>query len=243
MTGVSFGWENTRKMNDKIKQGKWHELLNEFRIVFAGQNSFLDAILPPIIFLLLNSLISFEAAMWGALILSVLIAIFRLRNKQSLLYAFAGIGSVGLAITVVWLLGRAEGFFLPDLISGSMTVLLALLSLVIRKPMVAWTSYIARRWPLEWYWHAQVRPAYSEVTLAWTLFFALRLLWQVIIFRGQNVNQMALVNTLTGWPAIILLLILSYLYGTWRLVRLHGPSVDEFRANTPAPWQGQQRGF
>jgi uncharacterized membrane protein len=149
-----------------MKQSKWRELLDEFRAVFSGRNSFLDAILPPIIFLLLNSLISFQAAMWGALILSVLLAFFRLQNKQSLLYAFAGIGSVGLAIAVVWLLGKAEGFFLPDLVSGSMTVLLALLSLVIRKPMVAWTSYIARRWPLEWYWHPQVRPAYSEVTIA-----------------------------------------------------------------------------
>ena len=243
MTGANSGWENTHKMNDNTKQGKWHELLNEFRTVFAGQNSFLDAILPPIIFLLLNSLISFQAAMWGALILSVLIAILRLRNKQSLLYALAGIGSVGLAIAVVWLLGRAEGFFLPDLVSGSMTVLLALLSLIIRKPMVAWTSFIARRWPLEWYWHDQVRPAYSEVTLAWTFFFGLRLLWQVTLFQGHNVSQLSLVNALTGWPAIILLLVVSYLYGTWRLAQLRGPSVEEFRNNTPAPWQGQRRGF
>ena len=64
-------------MKDNFKQGKWHELLNEFRIIFAGKNSFLDAILPPIIFLVLNSFISFQAAMWGALILSVFIAVFR----------------------------------------------------------------------------------------------------------------------------------------------------------------------
>jgi hypothetical protein len=230
-------------MNDNTKQGKWHELLNEFCTVFAGQNSFLDAILPPIIFLLLNSLISFQTAMWGALILSVLIAILRLRNKQSLLYAVAGIGSVGLEIAVVWLLGRAEGFFLPDLVGGSMTVLLALLSLIIRKPMVAWTSLIARRWPLEWYWHDQVRPAYSEVTLGWTFFFGLRLFWQVTLFQGHNVSQLSLVNALTGWPAIILLLVVSYLYGTWRLAQLRGPSVEEFRNNTPAPWLSQRRGF
>jgi hypothetical protein len=124
-----------------------------------------------------------------------------------------------------------------------MTVLLALLSLIIRKPMVAWTSFIARRWPLEWYWHDQVRPAYSEVTLAWTFFFGLRLFWQVILFQGHNVNQLSLVNALTGWPAIILLLVVSYLYGTWRLAQLRGPSVEEFRNNTPAPWQSQRRGF
>jgi hypothetical protein len=39
------------------------------------------------------------------------------------------------------------------------------------------------------------------------------------------------------------LLIFSYLYGTRRLAQLSGPSVEEFRNNTPAPWQSQRRGF
>jgi hypothetical protein len=120
---------------------------------------------------------------------------------------------------------------------------LALVSVVIRKPMVAWTSYLARRWPLDWYWHPRVRPAYSEVTLAWILFFALRLFWQVAVFQGQDVSQLVLVNALTGWPATVVLLIISYLYGSWRLVKLGGPSVDEFRNQIPAPWQSQRRGF
>jgi hypothetical protein len=138
---------------------KLRELWEEFRAVVVEKNSFLDAIFPPIFFLLLNGLLSFQAAMWGALVLSVLIAVLRLWNKQSLFYALAGVGSVGLAVAVALLLGRSEGFFVTDLVSGSMTLLLAILSLVIRRPMVAWTSYIARRWPINWYWHPQVRPA------------------------------------------------------------------------------------
>jgi len=27
------------------------------------------------------------------------------------------------------------------------------------------------------------------------------------------------------------------------LKALHGPSVEEFKNNTPPPWKGQQRGF
>ncbi|MBM3179246.1 MAG: DUF1475 domain-containing protein [Chloroflexi bacterium] len=41
----------------------------------------------------------------------------------------------------------------------------------------------------------------------------------------------------------IALLILSYLCGTWRLVQLRAPSVEEFRNGAPAPWSGQRRGF
>ena len=221
---------------------KARELLDELRTL-AENVGLLDMILPPILFLLLNGLAGFNAAMIGALGTAMLIAILRLRRKQSLIYALAGLASVGLAIALAYLLGRSEGYFLPDIVNGVLMIALALASLAIRKPMVAWTSYLARRWPLDWYWHACVRPAYTEVTLAWIAFLALRLFWQVTLFQGHKVSQLALVNALTGWPATIVLLIVSYLYGIRRLATLHGPSVEEFRNNIPAPWQGQQRGF
>lgn len=221
---------------------KARELLEEFRSVM-GKVGLLDTILPPILFLLLNGLVGFTAAMFGALGLSVLIAILRLRRGQSLVYALGGMGSVGLAIALAYLLGSSEGYFLPGIVNGGLTVALTLVSLIIRKPIVAWTSYLARRWPLDWYWHERVRPAYAEVTLAWLAFFAVRLFWQVTLFQGRDADQLAFVNALTGWPATIALLVLSYLYGTWRLAKLGGPSVEEFRNGAPAPWSGQRRGF
>ena len=223
-------------------KSKSSELLEEFRSVL-GKVGLLDTILPPVLFLALNSFLGFQAAVGGALALAILIAVIRLSRKQSLLYSLAGIGSVGLAIALAWFLGRSEGYFLPGIVNGGITVALALASLLIRKPMVAWTSFIARRWPLDWYWHSHVRPAYSEVTIAWTLFFAARLVWQVILFQGNNVNQLAFVNFLLGWPALIILLVFSYLYGTWRLGNLSGPSVEEFRNKVAPPWEGQKRGF
>jgi hypothetical protein len=221
---------------------KARELLDEFRSV-TGKVSLLDTIVPPILFLLLNGLAGFTAAMFGALGLAIVIAIFRLYRKESLIYALGGIGSVGLAIALALLLGRSEGFFLPGIVNGGLTVALALISLIIRKPMVAWTSYFARRWPLDWYWHERVRPAYTEVTVVWLLYFALKLWWQASLFQANAVDELTLVNTLTGWPATIALLIFSYLYGTWRLAQLGGPSVDEFKNNSPAPWLGQRQGF
>jgi hypothetical protein len=79
--------------------------------------------------------------------------------------------------------------------------------------------------------------------VAWTIFFAARLLWQYSLYQAQATGQLALINTLLGWPALVILLVLSYLYGTWRLQNLHGPSVDEFRKQVPPPWEGQKRGF
>ncbi len=91
--------------------------------------------------------------------------------------------------------------------------------------------------------HPQVRPAYSEVTWMWVLFFGLRLLLQFNLFQEAATSLLGIVQFLTGWPATIILLIASYLYGTWRLRNLGGPSVEEFKAGTEPPWEGQQRGF
>jgi prepilin signal peptidase PulO-like enzyme (type II secretory pathway) len=223
-------------------KGKSRELLEEFRAVL-GRVGLLDTILPPVLFLAMNSFLGFQAAVFGALVLAIVIAVFRISRKQSLLYSLAGIGSVGLAIALALFLGRSIGYFLPGIVNGGLTIALALVSLIIRRPMVAWTSFIARRWPLDWYWHPRVRPAYSEVTIAWTFFFAFRLVWQMKLFQGQNVGQLAFVNAILGWPALIILLALSYLYGTWRLGNLKGPSVEEFHNQTPPPWEGQKRGF
>lgn len=225
-----------------VKLSKWRELLEEFRLV-SGKGNLLDAVLPPVIFLLVNAIFGFQTAMWTSLGLAVLIAVLRFWRGQSLLYTVAGIASIGLAIAIVWFLGRSVGYFLPNLVSGGITFTLALISLLIRRPFVAWTSYIARRWPLEWYWHPRIRPAYSEVTIVWTIFFAARLFWQVSLFQAQAAGQLAFVNALLGWPALSLLLVLSYVYGSWRLTNLNGPSVEEFRIQASPPWKGQKRGF
>ncbi|NLE77285.1 MAG: DUF3159 domain-containing protein [Chloroflexi bacterium] len=222
---------------------KVRELAEELRAVFGGRSNLADSIVPPLIFVLVQTAAGFTAAMWTALLAALAITVLRLRRGQSLLYALGGFAGVALAIGMVRLLGRAEGYFLPGMVTGLATVMLCLLSITLGRPLVAWTSYIARRWPLGWYWHPLVRPAYSEVTFAWAAFFALRLLLQLSLFQQAAVQLLAVIQLLTGWPATVALLIASYLYGVWRLERLGGPSVEEYQAGTPPPWQSQRRGF
>jgi hypothetical protein len=219
------------------------ELLEEFQLVFAGRSNLLDSILPPVIFLVVNALLGFDYAMWGALVLASLITLLRLRRRQPLWYALGGFGGVAFAILVSRLLGRAEGFFLPGIITSALTLLLCLVSVLAGRPAVAWTSYIVRRWPLGWYWHPKVRPAYSEVTWLWVVFFGLRLLLQFNLFQEEAASLLAVVNVVTGWPATIILLVVSYLYGTWRLGNLGGPSIEEYKQGVEPPWAGQRRGF
>jgi hypothetical protein len=222
---------------------KLREIIEELRMVLAGRSGFLDSLLPPLFFVFINLLWGVQAAIWAALGLAAAIAVYRLLRRQSLWYALGGAGAVALAALIAQLLGRAEGFFLPTIISGALTILLCLSSVLVGRPIVALTSFVARRWPLKWYWHPKVRPAYSEVTWMWVVFFGLRLLLQLNLFQEEAASLLGVVQFLTGWPATIILLVISYLYGTWRLGNLGGPSVDEFKAGAEPPWQGQERGF
>ena len=219
------------------------ELYEEFRSVVAGRQKIIDSILPPLTFVIVNELAGVDYASWSSLGMALAFTIFRLLKGQSVGYAVGGLGGVIVAIAIVKLLGRTEGFFVPALVSGTLTFVLCLVSIIIKRPLVAFTSYITRRWPLDWYWHPKVIAAYQEVTFFWTVFFALRVLVQIVILQGGTSNFFAIINVILGWPALIVLLAGSYLYGSWRLRRLQGPSIDEYDRGDPPPWTGQLRGF
>jgi len=44
-------------------------------------------------------------------------------------------------------------------------------------------------------------------------------------------------------PFLITALVLSYIYEIWRLKKLGGPSMDEFKYNNTPPWGGQTKFF
>lgn len=220
-----------------------HELLDEIRTVVLGSRGVLDVVVPPILFLILLVGPGFSYAVVGALTLSLAIVVWRLARRGPIRAALGGVAGVLLATGLARIAESQAGFFLPGMISGFVTVVVAISSNLLGRPLVAWTSHVARRWPRSWYWHPRVRPAYSEVTWLWAAYFSLRLALQVALYLGESVESLAVVGLVMGWPATLVLLVVSYLYGTWRLRRLGGPSVDEFRQQADPPWESQQRGF
>ena len=227
----------------KVRGMKFQEIIEEFRSVMSGRGGWIDSLIPPLVFIVMNALIGFDVALWVALGIAIVFVAFRILKRQSLRYAFGGVGGVIIAIIVAKFVGGAEGFFLPGIVTGLATAIICFVSIIIKRPLVAWTSYITRRWPLDWYWHPQVRPAYSEVTLAWGIFFAMRTYLQYQLFLSGEAAALGIAQLALGWPALIILLISSYLYGLWRLQHLEGPSVKEFKEGMSPPWDGQKRGF
>ncbi|MFW6274171.1 MAG: DUF3159 domain-containing protein [Halanaerobium sp.] len=220
---------------------KKEEILEELRSIFL--NKTFDALLPPLVYAVSNSILGLIPAILLAVGTALFNFIRRLIKKENWKYSLAGLAGVIFASSLAYLSNNAGSYFIPALTSSTLFLLAALISLLIGKPLAAWASHLSRGWPLEWFWRDDVKPAYREVTIFWALYFALRLTIQLNLFFSQAVLNLAWVNIILGWPAIIVVLTISYIYGLWRLNDLGGPGVDEFKKGKKPPWDGQKRGF
>lgn len=203
----------------------------------------LDALLPPFIFVISQNIFNLKIGLIIAILSSLLVGFIRILKGQKILYALAG--SLGVAVFggYAYYTQSVTSYFLPKLITSGLGAVVAFLSLLFRKPIAAYLSHLSRGWPIEWFWHQDVKPAYTEVSFSWGLLFLLRLFILFTLYNKGEVWNLLWLSTLLGTPATIIVLILTYLYGSYRLKKLKGPSVDEFLKNKQPPYQGQNRGF
>jgi hypothetical protein len=219
------------------------QLTDEVRALLSGRSGVADGVLSPLVFIIANAVFGLQAAIVSGLAVAVGIVLVRLVTGRPLRYAASGLFGTAIAIAVTSRTGRAETYFLPGIISGAATTLALLISLVVRRPLVAYASWATRGWPLGWFWHDRVRPAYTAVTWIWLAFFGVRTAVQAVLYLEGDVTTLGAVRILTGWPGLLALLAVTYLVGRKRLEALGGPSVDEFEASALPPWTVQPHGF
>lgn len=162
-------------------------------------------------------------------------AIFRAFKGQSVLYALLGIGGVAIASGFAIFSDKAASYFLPKVISSGFLFLVSLVSILIGRPLAAILSHISRGWEFDWFMRKDIKPAYREVTIAWAVLFLSRMTIQLILFRRGNLAELGWASILLGFPATLTVLILTLIYGVWRLKKLGGPGIDEFRQGKSPP--------
>ncbi|CAN5740484.1 hypothetical protein BH23ACT5_BH23ACT5_16210 [soil metagenome] len=218
------------------------EIASEIRTI-GRRSSLLDAVVGPVVFALVNAVWGTTEGVIAGLVIAAVVVTYRLSRRNDITYALGGIGGTLAASGLVLVTGRAEDYFLPGIVGGALVSLATLVSIAVRRPLVALTSSVVRSWPIGWYLHPRVRPAYTFASWMWAAFFALRAGVQYLLYRDGSVGTLAAVRVVTGWPALLALLVITYLLGRRHLERLAGPSVDEWEAEVDPPWTGQAQGF
>lgn len=217
------------------------EILEELNFVLKGKT--LDALLPPLLFVLVQSRTTLINAIIIAIGLSFVIGLYRLFKRQAIAYAFGGLVTVLIASAFALFANNASNYYLPGILSTTLLFIVMFVSVLIDKPLAAFVSHLTRGWTLAWFWRTDIKPAYREVTWFWVVMFGLSAGVQWVVYLGADLNQLVWVTSLFGLPFTIFVLIVTYVYGLWRLKNLGGPGIDEFNQNKQAPYRGQTRGF
>lgn len=219
------------------------EIWEELRSTLFGRTGALGGILPPAIFLLTRDWLGVPGAVISSLAVATLIIVVRAVRGATVRFAVSGAAGALIAAMFALRQDSTEAYFLPGIFSGFATTVALVISIVVRRPLVALTSWVTRGWPIDWYRHPSIRPAYTLATWLWVVFFGLRTTWQWNLYNTGDGAGLLLSRILGGWPATVSLLVATYVVGRWRLGVLAGPSVEEFTAGSPPPWTGQERGF
>jgi hypothetical protein len=214
---------------------------DELKQFISGKS--MDVVIPPILYLVGNNLFGLKEGIILALSLAIILGIFRFFKKESILYALGGIGGVALASGLALIADNAANYFLPKIISSGAFFLVAIISVLIGKPLAAILSNVSRGWEFDWFLRGDIKPAYREVTIVWALLFLGRMSLQIFLYTRGNLTELGFASILLGFPTTLTVLIATLIYGIWRLKRLGGPGIDEFREGKNPPWEGQKKGF
>lgn len=219
------------------------DIRDEIKSLFIGDRTLGDSLAPPLLFVAVNAVGSLGPAAAIAIAAGVVVAVWRIRKGQQIVYAVFGIVAVAFAAFLALRSGRAETYFLPGIVSAVAYAGGTLISILVKRPLSAWTSWAYRRWPLDWYWRDDVRPAYSHVSWYWFWYFLIRGGVSAWLFAVEQPELLAVWKTLTSWPTILPLLYLTYRVGMTKRNGLGGPNIDEHMAGAEPPFAGGQRRF
>jgi len=217
------------------------EIYEELILVLKGKT--LDTLLPPIVFVVTLNWFEVGISILISVTLSSLLWLYRVLKHDNQKYAIFGLIGVIIASLFAYLNNDPRTYFIPDILGSGLILLIAVYSLAVNKPLAAYASHITRGWPLAWFWRKDILPAYREVTWFWLFYFMMRTTVETILFLSGMIEELVWFNTFIGFPLLITVLTISYIYGIWRLRQLNGPGVEEYIAQKEPPYRGQTRGF
>lgn len=217
------------------------EILEELQSVLKGKT--LDALIPPLLFVVLQGRVELWLAVLGASLVSLSFALWRRRKKQSSGYALGGLVSILFAGGFALYANNASDYFLPGILSNSAITIGLIVLMIVDRPVAAYLSHLTRGWKLDWFWRSDVKPAYREVSWFWTIVFTIATSLRWFFYLQSDVASLGILSTILGLPFTVAILIPAYIYGLWRLRQLKGPGIEEYLEGKLPPYRGQTRGF
>ncbi|HKS45091.1 MAG TPA: DUF3159 domain-containing protein [Amycolatopsis sp.] len=170
--------------------------------ILGGRKSALDASLPPLAFVL-GWLIAGSSIAWGAVSaigVAVVVGAVRLVRGDRARVVVVSLAAVIVAALIALHTGRAQDFFLIQLLSNVASALLWAASVVVRWPLLGVVVGLLLGQKTRWRKDPVLLRAYSRASLLWSCQYLLRVAVYLPLWWAGQLVALGVARTVLTWP-------------------------------------------
>jgi Protein of unknown function (DUF3159) len=181
----------------------------------GGARGLVESILPGLGFLVVFSLTKdVPLSVLIPLALSLVFVVLRLLSRTPITQAFAGVAGIAISAVLALITGNAANNFLPGILINAASVVVLVLSLLVRWPLIGVIVGFLSNDGTEWRKDRAKAKVLTIATWLWVALFAVRLVVEVPLYLADEVEWLAGTKLLLGVP-----LYAALVWVTWLLVR------------------------
>lgn len=191
----------------------------------GGWRGLLESSVPVVVFVIANVLFELRPALAASCGVAVGMAVWRLAQRRPVRHAINGLVGIALGAIIALRSGDARDFYLPGILWGYAYGAALLLSVAIRKPLVAWLwSVLVAGGSSEWRQDPRLVRTFNWLTILWGAVWMVKVAIQHAIYLAHMDTVLGVARLVLGYPPYLLLLLIT-IWTVRRVTRSDEPAV------------------
>jgi hypothetical protein len=172
--------------------------------ILGGRRGAIDASIPPVAFVV-GWLATGQSIAWGAgvaIVVAVLLGGYRVVRGDKARAVVVSLAAVVIAALIALHTGRAQDFFLLQLLSNAASALLFAASIVVRWPLLGVIVGLLVGQKTRWRRDPALLRAYSWASWVWVLQYLVRVVVYGLLWWAGQVVALGVARTVLSWPLV-----------------------------------------
>lgn len=172
--------------------------------ILGGRRGAIDASIPPVAFVI-GWLATERSISWGAIVaigVAAALGAYRLIRGDKARAVVVSLAAVVVAALIALHTGRAEDFFLLQLLSNAASALLFAASIVVRWPLLGVIVGLLLGQKARWRRDPALLRAYSWASWVWVLQYLVRVVVYGLLWWAGQVVALGVARTVLSWPLV-----------------------------------------